>query len=64
MIDSKITIDIRAVMAELKLSMKQLEHANVLNPVCHSSKELIFMNKPEPLTELYSREKNTASYGR
>jgi hypothetical protein len=67
MIDSRITIDIRAVLLELKLSMQQLEEANVLNPlnpVHHSSKELAFMNGPELLTESYSRDLNIASYSR
>ena len=62
MIDSKITLDIRAVMLELKLSMEQLEEANVLNTVRHSSKELAFMNRPGLLTEPYPREIKIVSY--
>ncbi|NHN29409.1 hypothetical protein [Paenibacillus agricola] len=61
MIDSKITLDIRAVLAELHISMKQLEEAKVLNPIHHAYNEVAFIKSQEVITESYHREINISS---
>jgi hypothetical protein len=62
MMSTKVSLDIRLVLAELKLSMKQFEEANVLKTERCSLKEMPFMDSFELLSESYDREMHVDRY--
>jgi hypothetical protein len=64
MIGSKVNLDIRTILAELNLSMEQLERENVLESPKNIPVNLAYKDSFKLVPESYHKENHLPSYSR